>query len=478
MGMKLFRGRLFHTPRDPFALDSLGTVAPLPGAAMPGAAAPDALAQHLSSSPVSSQGAEALESWEDGALAVEEGRILAVGDYAELRRRFPEAEVVGRQGDLLLPGFVDTHVHFPQVAAIGGMGMPLLEWLERRALPEEARLADPLYARRVAREFLRGLLRCGTTAALVFGAHHFEAQRIFFEEAAKTGLGIASGLVLSDRGLLPELHTTPERAYEESARLIADWHGRGRLRYAVTPRFAVSASDGILEAAGALARKHQGVLVQTHLNETQEEIRLVAQLFPGARDYLDVYDRHGLVGERSVFAHNLHVTGRELARLAECRASVAHCPSSNCFLGSGLFPMAAHRKQGVRFALGSDVGGGTGFSLFKEGLMAYQAQMLHEQGYPLTPVHLLYLATKAGAAALGIEHEVGDFKKGKRADFMVVRPAEDSTLRVVLERAGSPQEVLAALFTLGGEENIVEVYLAGEQAYCRGDGGQPPRYVV
>lgn len=439
--MRLFRGSIFHTPRDPFA------------------------------------GEKALEYWENGALAVEDGRIRAVGDYQELRRRYPDAGEAGRPGDFLLPGLVDAHVHFPQVAVIGGMGMSLLDWLERRALPHEARLADPEYARRVAREFLRGLLRNGTTAALVFGAHFAEAQRIFFEEAGRTGLFIASGLVLSDRGLLPELHTSPERAYEESARLIEEWHGRGRLRYAVTPRFAVSASQEMLEAAGALARDYPGVLVQTHLNETREEVRVVSEFFPHARDYLDVYDHHGLVSERSVFAHNVHPTARELDRLAQARAAVAHCPSSNSSLGSGLFPMAAHCAHGVRLALGSDVGGGTGFSLFKEGLVAYQAQMLLKDGYPLTPTHLLYLATRAGAAALGIEGEIGDLRAGKRADFIVVRPPKGSTLAVVLGAAKSAEDALAALFTLAREECVAEVYLGGRQAYARGE-GQVPWYAA
>lgn len=431
--MKLFRGRIVHTPYDPFA------------------------------------GEEGAEYFDDGALAVEGGRIAALGPYLELRRRYPEAEVHGEKGDLLLPGFVDTHVHFPQVYVVGGMGLPLLEWLERRTLPEEARFADPHYARTVAKSFFRRLLMNGTTAALVFGAHFFEAQRAFFEEGAASGLTIASGLVLSDRRLRPELHTSPEQAYAESAQLIREWHGKGRLRYAVTPRFAVSAGEGILEAAGALLQEFPGVLFQTHLNESEAEIRLVAELFPQALDYLDVYDRFGLVRRGSVFAHDVHVTDRQLRRLAEARGAVAHCPSSNAFLGSGLFPMARHVAHGVRFALGSDVGAGTGFSLFKEGLMAYQAQMLQGEGFPLTPVHLLYLATRAGAIALGMDGEIGDLQTGKRADFLVARPLAGSTLATVVSRAESLVDLLAALFTLAGEESVAEVYLAGERAYSRDD---------
>jgi len=420
----LLRAQLFHTPQDPF------------------------------------HGA-ALHAYSDGAVAFEGGRILMTGDFGAVRRAHPEAEVVDARGAYLLPGMVDTHVHYPQVGVVGAMGLRLLEWLRERTLPEEARLADEGYARAVAKQFLRGLLRNGTTTALVFGAHFRAAQEVFFEEAERSGLHITSGLVLSDRNLRPELHRAPEACFGESEELLGRWHGRGRLRYAVTPRFSVSCSEGVLEVAGALLQRYSEVMFQTHLNENPEEVQLVGDLFPWADDYLETYERFGLVGPRSVFAHNLYVTDSELQRLAAARAAVAHCPSSNMFLGSGLFPLRRHVEGGVRVGLGSDVGGGTGFSLFKEGLMAYQGQML-QKGYPLTPAHLLYLATRAGALALGLGEEVGDLGAGKAADFVLLRPPEGSTLEAVLEHSPSAEASLGALFTLAREESVREVYLGGE----------------
>ena len=326
----IFRARIFHTPKNPFET---------PGAL------------------------EALT----GAVAVADGRVGAVGSLAEVQAQHPGAPVLGDGRDYLLPGLVDTHVHYPQVGVVGAMGLTLLDWLRERTLPEEARLADTDYARVVAVQFLRALARNGTTTALVFGAHQPGAQGAFFEEAEASGLRLTSGLVLGDRLLRPELEADPETCFAESEALLKTWHGRGRLRYAVTPRFSLSCSEGVLEAAGSLLRAHPDVRLQTHLNESPAEVAAVAELFPWARDYLETYERFGLVSERSLFAHNVHVTDSELERLGAARAAVAHCPSSNMFIGSGLFSLRRHHAHGVRVALGSDVGGGTGFSLFQRG---------------------------------------------------------------------------------------------------------------
>lgn len=424
--MRLLRAQVLHTPRSPFVA------------------------------------ARALEAFADGAVALEGPRIAAVGDYASLRRTYPEAESVDLRPGVLLPGFVDAHVHYPQVHAMGSMGLGLLPWLERRALPAERRLADPQRARAVARHFLQGLIRSGTTAALVFGAHFPGAHAIFFEEAARLGLLVASGLVLSDRNLGPDLHQDPEEAYRASLALARRWHGHGGLRYAVSPRFALSTSPAMLEVASTLLRELPGALLQTHLNETPEEIAAVRRLFPNAPDYLAVYEEFGLLGARSVFAHNLYPSARELAALAAAGAAVAHCPSSNAFLGSGLFPLARHLEQGVQIALGTDVGAGTGFGLLKEGLMAYLGQQLRPDGYPLGPAHLLYLATRAGALALGLGDEAGDLLPGRRADLVLVRPPRGSVLETILAHSASPEETLGALFTLAREESVAAVYVAGE----------------
>lgn len=420
----IIRAQLFHTPGNPFAK--------LCG----------------------------LEAIADGAVTFAQGRILAVGEFSALRRDYAEAPVIDHRGSILLPGLVDTHVHYPQLPVLGAMGLRLLDWLNTRTLPHEAAFVDPIYARVQARQFLRLLAGNGTTTALVFGSHFAGAMQAFFEEAEQLGLRITSGLVLSDRQLTPALHTTAERAYQESRALIGAWHGRGRLRYAVTPRFSLSCSEALLEVCQSLVQESPGLFVTTHLNETAEEVALVAALFPWAGDYLATYEQFGLMGPRSVFAHNLHVSDEQLRRLARAGSSVAHCASSNAFLGSGLFPLRRHLAHGLTVALGSDVGAGTSLSLLGEGLAVYQGQML--QGYPLTPAQLLYLATRAGAEALKLADEVGDLTPGKSADFVLLRPPAGSTLEAVLQHSPSAEASLAALFTLAREESIAEVYLAGK----------------
>ena len=421
----IVRAHVAHTPRNPFLADG------------------------------------ALETFEDGAVAFADGRFVGCGGFAEVFGRYPEAEMVDARDAILLPGFVDCHVHYPQIGVIGAMGLELLDWLRLRSLPEEARLADEAYAADVADRFVRGLATNGTTTALVFGSHFAPAQEALFAAAEARGLRIASGLVVSDRNLLPELQVSPEQAFESSRRLIERWHGRGLARYAISPRFSVSCSEELLEACEGLGGEADGLLFTTHLNETRGEIDLVSELFPWARDYLATYERFDLLGARSVFAHDVHPTDDELRRLAAAGATVAHCPSSNSFLGSGLFPLRRHVEFGAGVALGTDVGAGTGLSMLKEGLMAYHVQMLAPDGYRLGPAELLYLATGAGAAALGLEDEVGDLTPGKSADFVLVRPPEGGALEGVLERGQSLEDALGAVFTLAREESIAEVRVAG-----------------
>jgi guanine deaminase len=426
---ELLRAPLFHTPRNPFL-------------------EPSAADFH----------------W-DGGLLIRSGRIVASGDYGSIRSAHPDAPTVDLRGGFLVPGLIDTHVHFPQVRILGALGWSLLDWLEHVALPEESRMADESYACGIAREFVQALAAHGTTTALVFGAHFAPATAALFESASAAGLRILSGLAVSDRSLRPDLHQTPDAAYRDSTELIRRYHGRGRLRYAVTPRFALSTSEAMLEVCQTLMREHAGVQFQTHLNENRQEIAEVARCFPWASDYLAVYERFGLAGRCAVMAHNLHASDSELERLAASGTAVSHCPSSNAALGSGLFPMRRHLRAGVRYALGTDVGGGTGFSLLKEGLQAYLLQRVAPDGLPLNAAHLLYLATRAGAEALGLEQEIGDFAPGKAADFVYLRPPEQSALAAVVERASDPERVLAAIFTLAGSECIREVRVAGSVVY-------------
>jgi guanine deaminase len=431
-GETIVRGNVLHTPRNPFL------------------------------------GEPALESFQDGAVAFDrDGRILTTGSFSDVRRVHGDAHLEDSQGAFLLPGLIDTHVHFPQIAIIGAMGMQLLEWLQTRTLPEEARMADDRVARETARRFLGALVANGTTSALVFGSHFPSAQEIFFQEAKKSGLRIASGLVVSDRELRPELHATPKQALAATEALIDRWHGHGRLRYSVMPRFAVSCSEEMLGACEAALRAHEGVLFTSHLNENAAEIETVSRLFPWAGDYLGIYERFSLVGRRSVFAHNVHPGDSELTRIAAAGASVAHCPTSNAFLGSGLFPMRGHLAYGVRIALGTDIGAGTSFSMFNEGLSAYEGQRLQGGGQPLGPVELLYLATRAGAQALGLDDEVGDLRPGRSADLITIRPTRDGILETVLRAELPPESQLGAIFTLARETSIEQVRVAGSVVFSR-----------
>lgn len=409
----------------------------------------------------------ALAAFDDGGLAIEGGRILRCGDYTEVRAAYPDAAVHDLRGRIILPGFVDTHVHFPQIRILGGLGFTLLDWLEQLALPEEARLADANYAAAIAAEFVDALASHGTTTALVFGSHFAPATAALFEAAAKLGLRISSGLVLSDRNLRPELHQTPEGAYRESRALIERIHGKGRLSYAVMPRFAVSASEAMLETCGALIAAYPDVLFTTHINENRIEVEDVARLFPSAADYLAVYERYGLVGRRSVLAHNVHAGDDEIRRVSARQASIAHCPASNAALGSGIFPMARHLSAGARFALGSDVGAGTGFGIMKEALAAGLIQRIAPAPVILPPAMMLYLATRAGAEALAMEDETGDFSAGKSADFVVLDPPPGSVLAARLKNAETPDQILAALFTLAGTESVSEVQVGGDVVFTR-----------
>jgi guanine deaminase len=405
---------------------------------------------------------KALEAYSDGALAIADGRILAAGDYAKVRAAYPSATVEDWRGSVVLPGLVDAHVHFPQTRIIGRLGLPLLDWLRFHAIPEEERMADPAYADIVASEFVRALASHGTTTALVFGAHFAGATEALFRSACAAGLRISSGLVLSDRFLPESLRQTPEEAYRSSRELMTRYHGHELLRYAVTPRFALSASEAMLEVCAALLRDEPGAVFQTHINENPQEVAEVRAAFPWAEHYLGVYDRFGLAGARSVFAHNVHTTDAELARLADAGAAVAHCPCSNAMLGGGIFPMQRHIAAGVRFGLGTDVGAGTGFGILKEALAAYMMQRVLPDGVPLSAAHLLYMATRGGAEALGLEEETGDFAPGKSADFVRIEPGEGTPLAGALQVAGSEEQALAAVITQSAAEAVREVRVGGK----------------
>ena len=400
-----------------------------------------------------------------GALALKDGRIAWAGPAAALPPAFAAAPQRDYGHCLLLPGFVDPHIHFPQyrIAAAGGNG--LLDWLDRFAFPEEARYADADHAAAAAETFLDLLLAHGTTAALVFSTVHEEAADRLFAAAERRGMALAAGKTLMDRGAPAALRDDAETGLRASARLHARWHGRGRLRYAVSPRFAVTSGAAQLAAAGEFLQSHPGALMQTHLSETKEEIAAVARLFPEARDYTDVYDRFGLLGPQSLFAHGVHLSARERARLAEAGSAVVHCPTSNAFLGSGLFDIGSYAPDASpappRLAIATDIGGGTSYSLPATLGAAYRTAQL--RGRRLQPERAFYLATRGNAEALGLGAEIGRLEPGFFADLVVLDPRATPLLAARDALSETLADTLLALMTLGDDRIVQASWVAGRQ---------------
>jgi guanine deaminase len=353
-------------------------------------------------------------------------------------------------------------VHYCQSEVIASYGTQLLEWLERYTYPCERRFDDPVLAREAAEFFLDELLRNGTTTALVFATVHPESAEALFEAAYARRMRIAAGKVMQDRNCPGYLRDTPESSYADSKALIERWHGVGRLRYALTPRFAPSSSDRQLERAGMLAAEHPDVLVHTHVAENVDEVAWVRELFPWSRSYLDVYDRFGLLRERAVYAHCLHLDAQDRTRMAECGAAMAFCPTSNLFLGSGLFDLDAAQAAGVRVGVGTDVGGGTSFSMLRTLAEGYKVAQL--AGQSIAPWRALYLATLGGARALGLDARIGSLEPGKEADIVVFDPEATPVLARRMRAAESVQERLFAQVILGDDRSIAQTYVMGEHA--------------
>jgi len=407
---------------------------------------------------------QAVRFFEDGLLVVEGGRVKAAGDAAELLPTQPEsANVVDYSGHVILPGFVDTHIHYPQTDVIASYGAQLLDWLDRYTYPAERRFADAAHATEAAKFFFDELLCNGTTTALVFGTVHAVSVEVFFELALARNLRMIAGKVLMDRNCPEFLRDSPESGYRESAALIEKWHGRGRLGYAITPRFAVTSSEAQLEGAGQLARKYPDTHIHSHMAENLREVARVRELFPWSRSYLDVYERYGLLRDRAVYAHCIHVDAEDRRRMARSGTAAAACPTSNLFLGSGLFDFLAASKAGVRVGLGTDVGGGTSFNMLRTMSEAYKVAQLG--GQLLSPWRAYYLATLGGAQALGLDQHIGNFLPGKEADFIVLRLDSTPLIARRMRVAESPAEKLFALMMLGDERAIAASYILGEPAY-------------
>ncbi|TBW37194.1 guanine deaminase [Siculibacillus lacustris] len=399
---------------------------------------------------------------EKGAVVVgDDGRIRWAGEAADLPPAFAAAERLDYGTSLLMPGFVDAHLHFPQWRMQAAPGRDLLEWLERFTFREEARYADAAHAAAAAEIFFDRLLANGTTAAAVYSSSHAVAAEALFAAAERRGMAIATGKTLMDRGCPDSVRDDPHRGIAESAALIERWHGRGRLVYAVTPRFAVTSTETQLRMAGELLAAHPGCLMQTHLSESRREIETVRALFPWAKSYTDVYDRFGLLGPRSLFGHAIHLDLAERRRLAESGSVAVHCPTSNTFLGSGLFDLArfAGGEHPIRVALATDVGGGTSWSMLAT--MGRAIEVARLAGGGLTATRAFYLATLAGARALARDGEIGALEPGRVADLVLVDPRATAVLAARDDLSETLEDRLFALAILGDERAIAKTWIAG-----------------
>jgi guanine deaminase len=409
----------------------------------------------------------------DGLVVCRDGVIVATGAFAALNAQLPSDTIVeDYRGCLIAPGFIDTHIHYVQTGIIGSQGKQLLDWLERYTFVAEQAFADPQVAATTATVFCNELLRNGTTSALVFCSVHPGSVDALFAEAARHNLRLIAGKVLMDRNAPRALLDTAQSGYDQSKALIARWHGRGRALYAVTPRFAGSSTPAQMELAGALWREHPGVFMQSHIAENHQEIAWVRELYPERRDYFHVYEHYGLTGRRSLYAHGIHLDESELCRCHESGTAIAHCPTSNSFLGSGLFRMRTVRdpRRPVEVGLGTDIGAGTSFSLIATMGEAYKVSQL--AGQPINAVEAFYLATLGGARALALDDRLGSLAAGREADLVVLDPNATPLLAFRSQRVQSIEEQLAVLMTLGDDRAVRATYVAGTCAHKRRmDGG-------
>jgi guanine deaminase len=408
-------------------------------------------------------GASAFRLIEKGGVLVEDGLIKAVGAFSDVALKAPaEATIDDHSDRLVLPGFIDTHIHYPQTRVIASYGAQLLEWLQKYTFVEEQKLRDPSHADIVARFFLDEVFRQGTTTAMVYCTVHPESVDAFFAESERRGARMIAGKVMMDRNAPEALRDTPQRGYDETKALIQRWRGKGRLDYAISPRFAPTSSDAQLEAAGALVGEHPEAYVQTHLCENLAEIAFVKELFPWTKTYTEVYQRYGLLGPRTVLGHCIHLEESEVEMLAESRSIAAFCPTSNLFLGSGLFDMRRLQDHAppVRVALATDVGGGTSYSMLETANEAYKVLQMNGQSWPA--VQAFYQMTLGNARALGLEDRIGALKEGLEADLIVLDSRATPAMAHRMEAvAGDLAEELFILMMMGDDRAVAQTYIAG-----------------
>jgi guanine deaminase len=398
---------------------------------------------------------------EDGALLVAKGKIVASGDYRDVAGKAGHgAKEIDHRPHLILPGFIDTHLHFPQVQVIASWGAKLLDWLNTYTFPEEAKYSDSVHATAMAIRFFDELLRHGTTTASAYCSVHPQSVDAYFGEAESRGMRMIGGKVMMDRNAPPGVLDTAQSAYDDSKALISKWHAKSRLHYAITPRFAITSTPEQLEVAGALVQEHGDCHVQTHLSENHDEIAFTLELYPGTTDYLGVYERYGLLGEKSLFGHCIHLSDRERGALAETGSVAVFCPTSNLFLGSGLYDEAGLAAKGVRRAIATDVGGGTNYSMLRTLDEGYKILQLQNQKFD--PFKAFYWITLGNAAALGMEGLIGTLEAGSDADFVVLDARATPAMALRHETVTTLAEELFLLQTLGDDRAIAETYVAGK----------------
>ncbi|QSX33298.1 guanine deaminase [Shewanella avicenniae] len=398
----------------------------------------------------------------DGLLVIHDGLIAELRDYhAEDAERYPELE--DRSGQLIMPGFVDTHIHYAQTEMIAAYGEQLLEWLDTYTFPTEQQFADKDYASKIAQFVINELLKNGTTSALVFGTVHPQSVDAIFEQAAARNMRLIAGKVMMDRNAPEYLLDTPESGYAESKALIEKWHNRDRLQYAITPRFAPTSTPEQLNMAGRLKAEYPDTYVQTHVSENKNEIEWAKSLFPECRGYFDIYQHYGLTGAKSIFSHAIHLTDEEWQAFSETDSVIAFCPSSNMFLGSGLFALERATAAKVRVGLGTDVGAGTSFSPLQTLSDAYKVMQL--RGQKLSALDGFYLATLGGAQALSLSDKIGTLAVGSEADLVVLDWAATEVQRLRMHNSNGLEDRLFALMMLGDDRNIAATYVAGRCVY-------------
>ncbi len=396
-----------------------------------------------------------------GAVLVENGLIVAVGEAQVLKLAHPMAKIIDHGAGLIMAGFVDSHAHFPQTAIIASWGKRLIDWLNTYTFPEESRFSDATYAAQVAETYLDLNLSNGITTACAYCTIHPESVDAYFEASQKRGLRMLGGKVMMDRNAPANLRDTAQSGYDDSKALLRKWHGVERLSYTITPRFAPTSTPAQLEATGALWAEHPECLMQTHLSEQHEELAWVKELFPEQQDYLAVYEHFGLLGPGAVMGHSIYLSDREWDAIRDAGASIAHCPTSNTFIGSGLFNATRSHALGIRTGLATDVGGGSSFSMLRTMASAYEIGQL--RGDALHPAQLLYMATVGSAEALQIGDKIGNLEAGKEADIIVLSLASTPVIAQRIAEAESLWETLFPTIMLGDDRAIEAVYIAGKR---------------